>query len=699
MKRLNIIILGMLSLVQGLQAQEDVGEQLLVFRNTGVVDLLYTSEVDSIVTNATSQIFYAKDTVLVVPFAELDSVAVGSRNEMKFHSDVKEMTSEKDLPWIIRFDGRSVYYRNDTPVTILPQVGMKLFYGIENNPSEASVFPYGLCVKVSAVEEIEGEIRIDVEPVGLEDIFSRLFFAGPITYNVPATASQRHAPVNATIDLGTGFDIDEVGRVEVNGSLKVTGNVVFRIGYQHADLDLAYAYGVDLTLKARESTTHNYEELSSEVNIGTFYKLLNLQAAIGAFADLNAELLLGLDLKRTYHRKLLWTRRGGDSSFEFKDTGQDGPHDDEAKFDLTLNGSVFFGPMVRIDFVTIGDLIGARAKVKLGTEITGEVSLGMLQNMRNYESEAYGNAELNFYGKAAVEGYVTNRHYLAWGDVDEHQVFSIVASLVGYTWNLFPNYQQTTATASTTSEQTVNTDVATAVTAPTPTDIETGFEIVDSQGEVVDSIYVGTILAKPEDMTKAQIFDSKIVLPPTIKRDDLEGYTMRPVFHYANYTISAAPVGIRKDVLLQLYTSTQSNGAMTFISSGPFIGETTVDSINYRMGAYLPVPLKKNIYDKREERPFTPGTYISSEQSLWIVGVWQGETEGKPLSVTFNDDGSGEWQELPFIYTLNQPQSGELLLCYEDGQQRVFRIELIDESKLAIKDKRSHKSINLLRKN
>ena len=181
MKRLHLfIVMCLLSLTSGLQAQEqaDPGEQLLVFRNTGVVDLLYTNEVDSILTNDSTQVFYAKDTVLVVPIAELDSVAVGSRNEMKFHDGVKELKKTEDLPWIIRFDGQSIYYRLDTPTSILPVVGMKLFYGIEEQLTENTVFPFGLSVKVTNVTKLSEEIRVDVELIRLNEIFERLFLAG-----------------------------------------------------------------------------------------------------------------------------------------------------------------------------------------------------------------------------------------------------------------------------------------------------------------------------------------------------------------------------------------------------------------------------------------------------------------------------------------------------------------------------------------
>lgn len=214
MKRLQLSLYMALVCI-GLQAhEEEQGEQLLVFRNTGVVDLLYTQEVDSILTTDSTQVFYAKDTTLIVPFAELDSVAVGSRNEMKFHKGVRELTAQDDLPWIIRFDGQSVYYRLTTPTNILPSVGTKLFYKIEDHMNERTIFPFGLSVKVTNVTTLSEEIRVDVEVVPLNEIFERLFFAGSFSGSQPVAASvkqnSRRTPVHATLELGHFLPLREM---------------------------------------------------------------------------------------------------------------------------------------------------------------------------------------------------------------------------------------------------------------------------------------------------------------------------------------------------------------------------------------------------------------------------------------------------------------------------------------------------------
>lgn len=697
MKRLHLIILlGLLGCMQSLHAQEpqDEGEQLLVFRNTGVVDLLYTNEVDSVLTNDTTQVFFAKDTVLVVPLAELDSVAIGSRNQMELHEDVRELSSSVDQPWIVRFDGSAIYYRKDTPADILPTVGMKLFCKLHSATEQ--LFPYGLCARVTAIEQQATEIRIAVERVRLEDIFSKLFLAGPVHTEVDVPLSRmnavRKAPVNAEVDLGYTLSVEDKGDVSVTGKLKVSGNVVIGFTHKHADLNLEYGYGIGVKLNAKENGEVAIEKLSPEVKIGTFYGILNLEAAAGAFLNLQAELSLGMDIERTYKKKLFWTRKGDDSTFEYRDAASDEPYTDEAQFDITLNGDLFFGPLVRIDFVTIGDLIGARAKLKVGPEIEGTLSLGMLQDMRNYQSKAYGNAELTVRSKVAVEGFVTSRKYLIMGEVEEHKVFDRSFPFAEHSLKLFPDYTQSNATSKKAKEKPVVVDAATAIPKPTPTDIETGFEIVDPQGEIVDSVFVGTIEAEPEDTSVVQTFTTEIELPAVVKQEELEGYTMRPIFHYAGYTISAAPTGIKKDVLLQPYTATQSNGAMMFLSSGPFQGSAIHEGTLYQVGAYLPVPLKKNIYKQDNNSPITMGNHIDEAHAEMLLGTWRGVMNGNEVVLTFEENGKGSHtveNTETFSYELNQPQSGNLLLTFEESSETLILIVLsVTEQELKVMDKR-----------
>lgn len=695
MKRLHLLLYITLACL-GLHAQdEEQGEQLLVFRNTGVVNLLYTNEVDSILTTDSTQVFYVKDTTLVVPFAELDSVAIGSRNEIEMRSDVREMTAGIDLPWIIRFDGNSIFYRLNTPDNILPKVGERLFYGLDGSDPGTAVFPYGLTARATAVTTLRDEIRVDIEMLDLKDIFKKFFYAGPIIQEQPASIKQRRADRDdgeAIFEnkIGLNIPIPQIGDIDIHGTLRAKGPVVIHpfANYYSADLDIGFEVNMDLKLKAEESSEYNYESFDGHYQpVATLYRVLNIGIALGAFADLNAEMYLDLGLERSWHRRMQWESRGNEQSWNFPEMADNERDKNQAKAELVLDGSVFFGPIAGLEIATVGSFLGARAKLKVGPEIEGKINFGMLRDLRNYNAEVYGQAKLDVCSKISLEGSVINRHYLIWGEIDEHKVAETNSTFGGWTWNLFPDYRQSTAVATTNTNQQVQADLATSIPEPTPTDIETGFEIVNPAGEVIDSIFVGTIKAEPEDTTKAQIFNTEMVLPTDIKQEQLEGYTMRPIFHYAGYTVSAAPIGIRKDVLLQPYTSTQSNGAMTFISSGPFLGSAVKDSTYYQVGAWMPVPLKNNIYQQDKEPTIIISYPISDDECALLIGEWKGIMSEEEITLTFAEDGSGQLGQRTFIYEQNTPQSGELLLTFDDDECMVFKILSISETELKLLDK------------
>lgn len=699
MKQLHVIILlGLLSLTSGLQAQEQAnpGEQLLVFRNTGVVDLLYTNEVDSILTNDTTQVFYTKDTTLVVPFVELDSVAVGSRNEIEIRSDVREMTAEVDLPWIIRFDGNAIFYRLDTPATILPKVGERLFYGLDGSNPEAAVFPYGLTAQATAVSILSNEIRVDVEMLGLKDIFKKFFYAGSYIQQQPANVKQRRADRdNGELiydnKIGLNIPIPQVGDIDIHGTVTVSGPIVMNpfADYYSADLDFGIKVNMDLQLRAEESNEYHYESFDGQYQeVASLYRVLNIGIALGAFVDLNAELYFDLGLERSWHQRVFWERRGNEQTWSFPEMANNERDKNHANVELVLDGNMYFGPIAGLEIATVGSLLGARAKLKFGPEIEGKVNFGMLRELRNYNQELYGQAKLDVCSKISLEGSIINRHYLLWGDVDEHKVAESYFAFGGWTWNLFPDYRQSIAVATTNMSQQVQADLATSIPEPTPTDTKTGFEIVDPQGEVVDSVFVGTIEAEPENATVAQTFDTEISLPSSIKQEDLGGYTMRPIFHYAGYTISAAPVGIRKDVLLQPYSVTQTNGAMTFIGNSPFLGSSVKDSTLYQVGLYLPVPLKNNVYQQGKDRKIITGTPIDDYSSGLLIGTWTGIVNGEDVTLTFNEDDTGKFNNVAFVYELNNPQSGDLELKFDNGETMIFRLLSVTEGELMLMDKR-----------
>lgn len=703
MKRLHLfIVMCLLSLTSGLQAQEqaEAGEQLLVFRNTGVVDLLYTNEVDSILTNDSTQVFYAKDTVLVVPIAELDSVAVGNRNVREMKSEVHELTNERDLPWLIRVEGNHLYYRLETPQNFLPKAGEKLFYGDRHE-----LLPTGLAVRVTSVTK-GTEIDVEVEDVELHEIFDRLFFSGRLSTNSNGKEnSSRRAPWDPvtdyirahTIPMDNELEIGTIGKFETKGSTEINGDFVVDVfkHYYHAHIRIDTEIGFEYQLRTDDSGEMHVNSPRVYIPLPVIAGVLHPSIYLNLFADLKAEARFDFSMKRKYHYEYDWTRQNGEQHGKMiEPVDGDNNTNDEAKAQLILNGEIFLGAQMGTSLALTGDRVGFRFDVKAGPCLEGKLGLGILSQMRNYQPEYYHEANVELSVKLALQTSLFH-HEILWlfGDEVENPLYGHDFYLAKRTWNLFPQYQHTNATASARSTSQLEemqevVSMATAVDEYVPADLDTGFEIVDELGEVVDSVFVGTITAKPEDTTVAQTFDAEITLPSNIKQENLEGYTMRPIFHYAGYTISAAPVEIRKDVLLQSYSATQTNGAMTFIGNSPFLGSVVKDSTLYQVGLYLPVPLKNNVYQQGKDRRIITGTPIDSYRSGLLIGTWTGKVNGENVTLIFNEGKTGEFNKVGFVYELNNPQSGDLVLKFGDGEPMILRLLSVSEVELKLRDKR-----------
>lgn len=100
MKLLTAICMILPSLCVGAQDDHDV--QVLVFRNTGEVNLFYAghlSSVEMVESENDSQMlmqrFMVDGEAVDIPLAEIDSVAIGSRNAIKPKANVRRLTEEE----------------------------------------------------------------------------------------------------------------------------------------------------------------------------------------------------------------------------------------------------------------------------------------------------------------------------------------------------------------------------------------------------------------------------------------------------------------------------------------------------------------------------------------------------------------------------------------------------------------------------
>lgn len=606
MRRLHLI-LYMTLMALAAQAQETVEEQLLVFRNTGEVNLLFTHEVDSIITDETTQTFYAKDTVLIVPLAELDSVAVGNRNVVKINNSVRQMTTGRDLPWLIRTEDGHLFYRADTPTDILPTVGEKLFYGDRH-----ALLPVGLTAYVTSVSQQGTEIDVAVETVELHEIFDQLFYSGRVTtINNEGSQARRRAPgdneqerVREPIPLDYELEVGGMGTLSTTGSTDVTCDFVIdvRNHFYRAHATIDTEVGFDYQIRSDDSAILHVTTPRVEIPLGTIAGVIQPSVYVNLFADLSAELRIDYSMKRKYHYEYEWTRMDGQQHGEMVQPKDDSPAvKNEANAQILLDGALHLGAELGFNLALTGNRVGFRFDAKAGPYLEEKIGAGVLRDMRDYQPELYYDANIDVGLKLALQASLFHHELFGlFGDEVETPLYSHDVMLSMRTWDLFPEYRRTTAVLTTThtaaGEGSVqdHVDMATTVVELPVADIETGFEIVNAENEVVDSVYVGNIQAIQDDETSHEVFQGDLKING-VERSQLDSYTMRPVFHYQGFTISAAPVGIKKDVLLQPYISTATNGSMMFVSGLPFIGSVKAsDGTLYQVGNSLPVSERKS---------------------------------------------------------------------------------------------------------
>ena len=670
--------------------------QVLVFRNTGEVNLLYAGEIDSITVSDTDaegvahggpvcQVFHTADTAIVVPIAEIDSVAFGSRNEIELRGGVRDIT--RDSAWISHYDGSCIYYCADTPADSIPSVGQRLFY------SEADgLFPFGLAAKVDDVAMVGGEYKVAVSNVELGEIFSKFFYAGKVGQEAPQAKphGMGRAPVDAEAEIKAELTAKDIGTVGVKGSLTAKGDVVVAPleDYYHVDLTTGLAYTFYTEIKP-ERLNGEFKRTGAclkrpiLIPCGPASAILKLKLNGTWTAELKGEIKFNYEMGRKATSRITWTRQKGKSDdLKIDNSGEDDKN--EAKAEVVLNGEMFLGVGPELDIGLIGSVAGAVGRAHIGPSVSGQLSLGTVRQLGKHNPELYAKATLEASLRAKASADLYNMA-ISWKDgklkIDTvHHPLPVAADikLARYKLELFPKFKGSKAVEFTDRK---STEVSMATTTATKIAVakETWFEVADKAGNVVDSVYVGTIEAGTDSV---QGMDTTIVyaageLPPT------EELTFRPMFHYMGYTVRAADAPLMDDMQLQPMVAAQTNGAVTYLSGYPFAGSARNDSTLYIAGPYLPVAAKDTVFAK--PGPIAQGVYIGTDNSL--EGTWAGSEYGTDVAYTFNADGSGAFSggngQRPFTYQTDTPQAGNILMTFDGGETKSLRVTFFSPSQMS----------------
>ena len=711
MKKIIIFIFTVFCIFN-LYSQNENADQVLIYHHSGDIDFFYTTELDSIICskedtlgntheNYVSQLFYAKDTMLVFSIADIDSVVFGNKNEIIVKNEVKVLNQEH-IEWIIRVEGNTIYYKPKTPTSILPKVGDKLYY-----PESNDLFPYGLAGKVISVTNKNNEIAVEIQSLEYTELFDKYFYAGNINYEVEPNpvAPRRAKEIDTEFKISAKIELGENGEMQLLGGVNINGKVVldpFR-AYYHGDFELSSKIGFDISAVLEESAEYNYTEEIWEQRIPPIAGVLYPSLTFNAFFDAKAEMRFSYEMSRNFLQKISWTRRNGENQFIFPQVTQDEKLKDIAKIDVTLNGTLAIGPQFDLNLCLLGDVLGAQASVKVGPEISGEISMGLLTELSQsaYNATGYGSANLTFSTKVGLGAYLLTREHGLWGDVEKSfTIFESTSTLWSTKFSLFPDFVGTISSASKNDKKGNVVSIATKTNTPVIRPLEVGFQVTEGSDDnaiVLDSVFVDTFLP---DTTILQGIESDVEVEATISNKD--SLFARPVFHYAGLTIPAATVSVGQDPSILPITSYMTNGSISVISGIPIIGVESDDTTTLHIGNFLPIPSIDTFFVKVNPFIGPIPTPITNNATSIIVGTWSGDILGEKIIVKYNDDMTGELSQefkYSFNYELNSPQMGSIAMYLDNGAVRVFEIINIIETSMTILDKSTYEIITLTKQN
>lgn len=704
MKKIITLFLSLIALLP-ICAQTERGEQVLVFRNTGEVNLFFSEQLDSIVysrldtsnikhEDIVSQIFYSPDTAIIIPINEIDSVAFGSRNETVFKKEVRQL-NDVDCQWIIRYDGTNIFYKLSTPSNILPSKGYRLFYGERNK-----IFPNGLAVKVNNVTRTDDAYAINVTEVEFKEIFDRLFFAGSVdtpNYATTQNTSRRKSPIDINnIYFSKDFNVEFNGnsaKFGVNYNLNIkNSSIVARPldGYYSFKADLHHSLGTSMSVDISKSKFYKYWD-GLKIPLGRYAMVFTPYFYLKPFVSINAEMLCNMDAERNMVTHINYSSKKG-SKPAFTMTTEKADGNDNASTEIICNGELYFGVAPIFDFNVLQETAGVRAKMRFGPCFNSEFGLGVITQLtKGYTIEAYGKANLSACLRLKGEATYYTRN---WFTNEEHErnIFDWQKDYFKKKYDLLPLFLYSKAVRPKTLKKDI-VEVAVKIKPDSLMEIpkEIGFEIADKSNISVDSCYVNPIDSKDQEKlcyaTEMDITSKNIIS----KEVDI-----RPIVHYAGYTLKADNIAFNNDMPIQPMVFTMSNGITMALSGIPYSGEASDDSILYKAGPHIPTP----IYDKDfGNKQFVQTFFIGNNENNWLLGTWKGIIDEQQATYTFRDDNSGtlnaNYVSHEFTYYTNYPQSGKHTLYLDNDTAQIFIVNSITETTLKCMDAETNETITL----
>lgn len=662
------------------------GKSLLVFRKSGDISVFHSDRIRSIELSRfdsdsiehedyVSQIFYTSDSSFtVIPIADIDSVAFGSRTIVETKTDIRRLTTD-EAGAIISFGPDRISY--GPGLTLSPPECV--YYD-----AITETLPYGLLARITDVRK-DGDIwEAQIEQLTPADVFEKYIIAGnpaddeAVNHNAPAYDEPVH--------------IFELPATEVDG-FQLSGKIEFVMGAHLQDVMLDFIhhkYHARLTLdvsaemefKVESEDSRSYEWCSDRyirLCYPFFGGAIVLEPELHLFTDFEASLGVAYNSSFTNSYSIEWKRTDGQDTFSHLESTENPTAEFEQKVHAFLKGSLFIGPSVYMDLGLLWHAAGAGVCMNVGPKFEADFDMGSIIRLsENFENDAYAKAKIDISAGVQAETYY---YTLGWGDYRERHQLPFTGDLFFplRTINLLPEFhtrsvlsRENTGLVQTPSAREA-VDISTYVEQPIPYPLDVDFEVCNKEtGDSVASVDPGKLLEAELPEEKVQNIITGIVVPQEITLSEDAEFVVHPVINYRNHRIKAQPSKVLCDVALTpMIASLCGNG--TFLISGmipvsqrDFGSETYIEGNNV---AILRVDPKladgkktvTTVYFNFEE---LDNDNISQHP---LIGTWAGTIEGEEITLVFNDNKNGSFNGQPFTYSYNSPRQGGLAILLEDG--------------------------------
>lgn len=708
----------------GLLAQETGDSKILVFRNTGEINIFNSDSISKVELSVfdtdsiqhddfVTQVFHLKNSLfMAVPLTEIDSVAFGYRNIIEPKKGVRRLTDE-EAKAISSFDGETIIY--DSRLSLVS--GETIYYDCLTD-----ILPIGLCVRINNVYNESGSRRAQVTMLETDEVFDRYIITGDYFLNDGNELTRADDYDSTPFEL----DLPEINRdgtriegkvgVKIDWDSKaVLSDVVINPlkHYYHAKISLHLTPNVEF--KAFTSNKH-------EINLGVPYqdrpKLcippatstspFRLVLALDPFLDIAAEIGFNYEYSTDYHINTEWTRRDGINTFSKPLVTQE-DIESRQKMEVHLSGELFVGPRLDTSIQLPFDVAGAGFEVKVGRKWEGELSLGLLQNMtENFDVESYGKANLYSEWGLKMETYISHRDLK---NISKTRKIKLPFEVEHYwdqdTVRLLPEFHtnavlcRATAPIVQTGKEPEAVSISSFTETELPYPLEVSFEIADKNTDktLAESEMIDTLEKETED---TQTMYTDIPVPAELGKVDKDAIVARPVINYKGYKIKTRPANVAGDMILTPNICSFTGNNCHFVSGMTPVSQRNIGGNTYIEGNLVGV-LKGDLRHKKRSFKTHELVDLSDPNKLngkviSIYGEWKGSIAGEEVSFTFLENDKGIYNGIPFTCQFNSPKCGGVAIQLATGGTISFYTVDVSENAMTILMKGSEKEVILTRK-